>query len=279
MKKLLRLIIIVIIPIVVGYALVKFAGSDHPKLLQAGDLLLHLIGPILITVAVCGVFMAIVVGKKNSGGLNDEKEDEIDLTNNKAEDAVDDFSYDDKDSLKELKSTAKLFTNNYKNLSPKQKVISCILISIIMTVIVLVEIFIYFKITVGIIACMAAIVLLVLIAFIYGKTSERRSMKVDFDWIRESEILTGRVKLSMISSARSVGEGRYGKYRTPAEMLDVVYKVIIEYEDKDYTAFSKDLYEDGESVQFVIIGKNKASIKPREKSDEGESVASDGDTF
>lgn len=31
--------------------------------------------------------------------------------------------------------------------------------------------------------------------------------------------------------------------------------------------------EDGESVQFVIIGNNKASIKPREKSDEGECVA------
>lgn len=77
MKKFLRLIIIVIIPIVVGYALLKLAGSDHPKLFQTGDiLLLHLIGPILITAADCGVFMAIVVGKKNSGGLNEEKEDE-----------------------------------------------------------------------------------------------------------------------------------------------------------------------------------------------------------
>lgn len=149
--------------------------------------------------------------------------------------------------------------DNYKRASSKDKVLGWLFFAFLMIDFALILVFAFCRIMIGAIVCFCLFGGSIIAALIVTKAVEYRSMRVKLDPSEKQNVVGGTVVSCFVSSSTSTGG------RRTTHIVNVVYRVIVNVDGKDYTAYSDRFYETGEHVAVIIIGKRSASIVPIEE--------------
>ncbi|MDE6474975.1 MAG: hypothetical protein K2L70_07750 [Clostridia bacterium] len=262
MKKLFKLSFIILIPVVLGIALVRIGVSvGNPQISKVGELLLSLGVPITMFALIIIGLVLMITGKLNNNGEHSENDavSEAEREVNEIKDVNSSYGYESQ--IKQGEYFMRQTANNYKNATPLSKVLGWVFFGFIFGDFALIFVFLHFKQIIGVIICAFIFGATILISLIITKTLERRSIKAKVD-ISKSQMLCGEVKACLMSSATSTSGSRRN---STTRITGVTYRVLIDAEGKTYTAFSKKFYETGEPVVFAVIGKYSASIVDNDK--------------
>ena len=149
--------------------------------------------------------------------------------------------------------------DNYKRASSKDKVLGWLFFAFLMIDFALILVFAFCRIMIGAIVCFCLFGGSIIAALIVTKAVEYRSMRVKLDPSEKQNVVGGAVVSCFVSSSTSTGG------RRTTRIVNVVYRVVVNVDGKDYTAYSDSFYETGEHVAVIIIGKRSASIVPIEE--------------
>ena len=185
------------------------------------------------------------------GGYKEEKpQSEREKEYAQIEDINSSYGYSSK--IKEAEYISRHSANIYKNSSSKQKVLGGLFLGFLLTDFAMIMVFGFLNIWVGAIVCFClfggTILLAILITVIMQKISMSGAGK------KNGDALDGKVKLCAMSSSSSTGSEHTTRIKS------VVYKVTVEVEDREYSAYTKTFYETGDSVKIVPRGKHLATI-------------------
>ncbi|MDE7107680.1 MAG: hypothetical protein K2O39_05095 [Clostridiales bacterium] len=291
MKKLRLMSMLVFVPIVLGIGLL-IGGSltDNQTAASIGGWVLSAGIPITMFVLVVVGLVLMITGKldlsddkKSSDGVSpvgneqpDDDEDEwVDIGNDEDEpkDVVggeDSISGDEKkkeykqlsdintsrgydSKIKEAEYMARHTSDAYKNSSAKEKVFGWLFFGFLITDFFMIMVFAFIRIFVGAIVCFCLFGGTILLAILITVIRQKISMSWGMRKRKKREILDGVVKLCTVSSTTSTGS------RT-VRINKVVYKVVITAGENEYTAYTEDYHDKGESIKFWKIGRSLAMI-------------------
>ncbi len=260
MKKLIRLSLIALLPLVVGIVLM-FAGSSNEQVFDIGMKILTFGEPFVMFACVVIALIMMITGKL---GDDQDKTTITDADSNSTDSAsekeVEYGKLEDINTSRGFSSRIKSgmyimdhVAHNYENSSTKEKVFSWLFFGFLMTNFALILVFGFLQLLAGAITCFALFVGTILIALVVKVILEKTSKNIDMSKHSIQEIVSGKVKACLFSSSSSVGA------RT-TRVTNVTYRVIVVANDHEYTAYTNDFYETDQSVDIIILGKHRAFI-------------------
>ncbi|MDE6189733.1 MAG: hypothetical protein K2G37_05560 [Clostridia bacterium] len=189
---------------------------------------------------------------KELSSLGEESLDEKEKELSQIENINSSVDYDNR--MKQGEFIASHSAKIFQTYSKKQKILSTLFLIYLLTTFALIFVFGYFHIIPGVITCISLFAGTIIICMIVVKVSERLSMrKIDVN-SGKYEIVCGAVKNCFLSSTTSSG-GMRG-----TQITGVVYRVVVNANGKDYTAYSREFRTRGDIVMIAIIGKKRATI-------------------
>lgn len=259
MKKLFKLISIVLIPIIVGLILVIVGGkTDNDKVAYAGRIVLSVGIPVSMIISVVVGLVLIITGrgegKKNDNPL-DKSVSETEREYSEIEGVNSSYCYESR--LREAEYLSRHAAENYKKSTNKQKVLSGLFLGFLIADFALILVFAFLRMMVGVIVCFSVFAGTIIICFIVVKLTQKTSMLVKKSKIQKADILIGEVKACLLSSTASTGGTETGS-RT--RIVNVIYRVIVNVQGKEYVAYSDRFFETGDFVYIVLRGNHYASI-------------------
>ncbi len=286
MKKLLKMSLLVLVPLVSGLVLLFVGGyTENETFTEIGNLILKIGMPVTIFILVVVGLILMMTGRL--ADKNDYKTKKIDYKTNETDDLML-FSDNDEEieqngkspsnsaeeefsDLEEINSTyhydnykkygeymSRHSAANFKNSSTKEKILGLLFFAFLMVDFALILVFGFMQITAGAIACFCIFGGTIITVFIVKLILEKSSLDYNFK-NSDKKLIPGEVKACFLSSSRGFEDG----YKT-TRITKVVYKVIITADGEDYKAYSRKFYETGDSVQFAVIGKKRAAILEEE---------------
>lgn len=265
MRKLAKLSIIVLIPIVLGLVLNIVGGNtDNKQMAHIGQMILSYGVPVTMFLLVVIGLILMITGKgaddnssKNNepnGNQSDKQKSETEREYSQIADVNSSYRYTSR--LKQGDYIGRHAANNYKNSTFKEKILGWLFFGFLMTDFALIFLFGYLRNLTGVIICFSVFAGTIAIAIVTKVILERTSMRAKFDKSKDA-VLYGEVKACLLSSVSSVS-GAHSHSTT--RITGVVYRVIIIAQDSEYTAYSRNFYETGETVAFFTRGGNRATI-------------------
>lgn len=266
MKKLRIMALTVFIPLISGFVML-FADDENVS--RIGGLLLEIGVPVTMFLLVVIGLILIITGKID---LSDYRKTNSDTTPSETPtDAVPltdaererneinevNSSYHRQSQLRQGEYIARHAATNYRNASPKEKLFSWLFFGFLMTDFALILVFMFLRIFIGMYICFGLFGGTILLSFIVVKTKEKTSLNASKRKRKIREVLSGEVKFCTLSSSTSVGGS---SRRSTTRITGVTYRVIIESDGQEYVAYSKEFYNEGDTVRFGVIGKKSATI-------------------
>lgn len=259
MKKLSKLSLIVLIPLICGIALIVIGSyGGNEAVLRVGQAVLTFGMPItVISLVVIGLVM-MITGKLSD---SDDSDGVKPMSKKREQSDIQDVntSRGYKSRRKSGEYMARHVSNNYKYSTSKEKVLGWLFFGFLITDFLLIFVFGILKSIVGVIVCFSLFVGTILLSLIIKIIVEKISMRVKGDDLDDKEVFKGTVEACLMSSTTSTG----GRYTTRIEK--VVYRVLVDYDGEQYTAYSENYYEEGDEVFFVVRRKNLISIVDSDK--------------
>ncbi len=260
MKKLRILALIVFIPLISGFIML-FAGDETVS--RIGSLFLAIGVPVTMFLLVVVGLILIIIGKIDLSDYRKTDSDRLpsETMTDKEREAIDinevNSSYYRRSQLRQGEYIANHAANNYRNATPKQKLLGWLFFGFLMTDFALILVFMYLGIFTGMYICFGLFGGTILLSFIVVKVKEKISLSSAKRKSKIREVLSGEVKFCTLSSSTSVGgSGR----RSTTRITGVTYRVTIESDGTEYVAYSKRFYNKGEFIRFGVIGKHSAAI-------------------
>ena len=260
MKRLKKISLLIFIPIFIGIILsIIGAAIKNSIVSNIGYLILAIGVPAtgFVMVVVCLILMI-------TGKLEDNKpENDISLQNFSEKETEQaqiekintSYGYQSNDAQGEY--MMRHVSNNYKNSTPKEKLLGWLFFAFLMIDFALIPIFLFLKIYIGTYVCFGVFCGTIIISGIAVKIKQSLSIRGTTKLKPGQEIHNGKVKACLLSSTTNVGGS---ERRHTTRLVNVVYKIIIETPMEEYTAYSKRFYETGENVTFVKRSRKGASI-------------------
>lgn len=263
MKKLIKLSLIVLIPLITGFALVLIGGKNGDEnIIRIGEVVLSFGIPItMFSLVVIGLVL-MITGKlsdndgKLSGDQSKTKEEEY----SDIQDVNSSYGYESHRKSDEY--MARHLAHNYKNATPKQKVLGWLFFGFLMTDFFMILVFGMLHIIKGVVVCVCLFGGTIFVSLIVKVILEKTSMRVNLDKLNGKEAFNGVVTACLLSSTTSVGGS---KRRNTTHIIRVVYRVLIERDGEQYTAYYDKFYEEGDEVFFVIRHKSLVAIVDADK--------------
>ena len=276
MKKFMAFVYLIPFNFIFGLILIIIGASiKNEAVILAGEIFLGLVSPIYMVIIIVVGLVNIIKGNfeivdgtivstnKKKKEEEDTKEEEL----SKIKDINNSYGYENR--LKEAEYIGDHAANIYKNSSKKEKIFSWLFFGFLIANVILSLIFAFFNIVIGMIICFALFGGSILVALIVKTIAERISIhpKV-YRKSQDSKIVSGRIKKCFLSSTKGVGVGNphisSGRVST-VRIKKVVYRVTVTANNKDYTAYTEDFYEEGEVVAISLLGGKRAAIVDIEK--------------
>lgn len=262
MKKLTKLSLIVLIPLITGIALIVIGSSSgNENILRIGEAVLAFGMPITMVVLVVVGLVLMITGRLAD---KDKSDDEQPVTREQEMSDIRDVnaSRGYESHRKSDKFMMRHVSNNYKHATPKEKVLGWLFFGFLMTDFVLILVFAMLHVMVGALVCFCIFGGTILVSLIVKIIIERMSMRVKPAKLDDKETLKGVVTACLLSSTTSVG-GSERRYTT--HITGVVYRVVIDCDGQQYTAYSKEYYEEGDEVFFVVRHRTIVAIVDPDK--------------
>lgn len=266
MKKLYKLCFIIPIPFAIGLVLNLIGWhTKNMSLVKAGGILYSIVGPSVMFVLIAISLVLLMTGRL--GDDNNTKRKAISQKKREQADLDEVNSARGRESqIKQGEYIARHAAKNYRNALDKEKILGWLFFSFLMIDFALIMVFGFLNIWVGAIVCFSLFCGTILISFVVVKILETGLMRGK---PKKATVLHGNVKACLLSSTTSVG-GQHKNSTT--RITKVTYRVIITCDGKDYATYSHQFFEEGEAVDFRVIGKSHASIvgtPKEEKSSDG----------
>lgn len=272
MKKLRKMSLIVLIPIILGVGLTVIGGAVQNALIsKIGGMILSIGIPVTMFVLVVVGLILMITGKleDSSNDSYSDNEEVREADNNEVSEGEREFeeiqdinsSYGYESQIKQGEYMMRHTAGVYKNSTPKEKIFGWLFFAFLIIDFALAFVFLTKKIIIGFIVCFCIFAATILICLVVTKARERSSIKAKVD-ITKDKLLCGEVKACLMSSSTSVG-GAHSHSTT--RITGVTYRVVVEAEGNTYTGYSHRFYETGDPVVFAVIGKNRISILDNDK--------------
>ena len=263
MKKLYKLSLIIFVPFIAGLILSFVGGSVNENLAYAGRLIMSYGIPItMLIVFIIGMVLMITgrLGDNNKKSLVIEEHSEKEQEEEKIKDINSSYRYRSK--LKQGEYMSDHISKIYKNSTTKEKVLGWLFFAFLMIDFVLIFVFTYMRMLVGIIVCFSIFCGTILIAAIVKIILEKVSKNISKRKIEDKDILHGVVENCFFSSSTSVG-GAHSHSTT--RLTKVTYRVVISFNGEKFNAYSEEFFNTGDRVKFVQKGKKLATIIEKEE--------------
>lgn len=261
MKKLVKLSFIILIPLVAGIALVVLGGyTGDENIIRIGEAVLSIGLPTTMFLLVVIALVLMITGKLSDNDKTDDQPKTREQEHSDIQDVNSSRGYES-----HRKSDAYMIghvANNYKHASPKEKVLGWLFFGFLMTDFFMILVFLFIRNTTGVMVCFILFVGTILVSLIAKVIVEKISMRVNPDKLAGKEVFKGTVTACMLSSTTSVGGS---KRRHTTRIIGVVYRILIEREGEQYTAYSDKFYEEGDEVFFVVRHKKLVAIVDADK--------------
>ena len=267
MKK-YKLAVIIIIPLILllGLALTIYGVMKNETIAYAGMMVLLFVDPIVMFVLIVIGLVMVMTGKmqsKDEAGDDNPSESEKDREQRKRREINSTYNVENRKKISDYHM--RHIANNYeymkKHEKPKTNFLVWLFFGFLMTDFLLILIFAFLTLWIGVIVCFSLFVGTIMVAGIIKKILENRSMKVKiYTKSKMREILDGEVKASLFSSSVEAGSGSGVHSLGTSRIKQVVYTIKITANGKDYTAYSKTFYNVGDKVKIVLIGGKRAKI-------------------
>lgn len=246
MKIISRLSFLILIPIIVGLALV-LSGNNA--------------GSLVLAIGIPGTFLALLLlwfilpdSKKEKGIYHDELSEQDQIASRNIKESKYTQSNNVEQSKKGKEQLALNEINEARNVaeamkhaSPKGIAIGLIFFFLLVLDAILGTVFVIKHIFVGGIICAVAFAVAVITILTTALIREKK-------YKQSKKIVVGQVKSCFMSSMGSMKSGSTGR------VAQVVYTVIITSDGVDYTASSKLFYKSGDSVVIAIMSRKSAKI-------------------
>lgn len=261
MKKLTKLSLIVLIPLVLGIALVVIGGhNSDEKMIRIGEAVLSYGLPItMFSLVVIGLIL-MITGRTSDDKMNGEQ------PKTKEQEATDiadvNSSHGYESHRKSDEYMAGHLAENYRNSTPKEKVLGWLFFGFLMGSFALIFVFGALRNITGIIVCLGLFCGTIFISLIVKVILEQISMRVNLRKLDGKETFKGVVTACLLSSTTSTG-GSHRRHTT--RITGVVYRVNIEHDGQQYTAYSRNYYEQGEGVFFIVRHRSLVAIVDEDK--------------
>ncbi len=152
---------------------------------------------------------------------------------------------------------ARHVANNYRFAKDREKIFGWLFFGFLMTDFALIVVFAILNILIGSIVCFAIFGGTILISLIVKIILEQLSLRGGKPNADGSNVLNGVVLFCVFSSSTSTSGSR--RYHT-TRIIGVKYRLAIEADGKQYFAYTRDYFEEGEAVSFVIVKGKLVSV-------------------
>lgn len=282
MKRLVKLSLIILIPLISGFALVVAGGAlGNEDIIRIGELILLYGMPITMFLLVVIGLVLMITGKLSDSKKSDDQsnaQSDAQLDDNTETLAQRQQSKTKEDEISELRGVnssrgyesrrksdeymMRHVANNYKHATPKEKVLGWLFFGFLMTDFALIFVFGVIHNIAGVIVCLSLFAGTIFISLIVKIILEKTSMRVNSKKLDGKEAFKGTVTACLLSSTTSVGGP---KRRHTTRITGVVYRIVIERDGQQYTAYTDNYYEEGEEVFFVILRNSLVTIVDADK--------------
>ena len=263
MKKLQKLSLIVLIPLITGIALLLIGGSKGDEnIIRIGELIVSLGLPITMFLLVVIGLVLMITGRlsDNDSKLNGDKAKTKEEEISDIQDVNSSRGYESHRKSDEY--MAGHVAHNYKHATPKEKLLGWLFFGFLMTDFFLIFVFGALRYITGVIVCFCLFGGTILVSLIVKVIVEKISMRVNVDKLDGKEVFKGVVSACLLSSTTSTGGS---KRRHTTRITGVTYRVSIERDGKQYTAYTKSFYEEGDEVFFVVRCRSLVTIVDADK--------------
>ncbi len=262
MKKLIKISFLVPVPFILGLVLnIVGANIENETMISIGIILMSIGTPVLMFLLVVISLILMITGRL------EDKTPEEDLSEKEEYREIQEInsSYGYENNRRKDAYFINHIARNYKNATPKEKVLGWIFFGFLITDFALIMVFAFLNIFTGFLICFCVFGGTILIALIVKKILESISLSGKIKSNKKQEILHGVVKICLFSSSTSTGGSRRG---LTTRIRKIVYRVIIIANNKEYTAYTKDFYETGEKVDILVKGRYAKVLEKSEENKE-----------
>lgn len=256
MKKLIKLALIPVIPLVIALILQVIGSSiNNEQVFYIGKMILSIGMPVCLFLLVVIGLILYSTGKladKNSRKI--EAHTEADETK-QIEDINTSYGYESHRKSDEFMINHA--EENYKNSTLKEKFLGWTFLGFLMSDFALIFVFLYLRVYIGIYICFGVFAGTILLSAIIKIILEKTSINFKIKKNKNYDIVNGKVKYCVLSSVASSG---LSHRRSTTRVQSVTYKVKIEANGKEYIAYSKNYFEKESPVTIAIISSRRASI-------------------
>ena len=257
MRKLKLLSLIIAVPFITGVILtVVGMVTKNQSVLDVGLIIFEFVVPALMFILVVVSIILMITGKLSDKPKNPENEigdpfGTREKEHSDLEEINSTYGYENYELKNEymIEHTAQ----NYKHAKPKEKILGWLFFGFLITDFVMIVVFFMLGIMIGAIICFCLFGGTIILSLIILKILQSVSINYNPNKSANKKILDGEVKACLMSSSTETGG-------ITTRIHNVVYKVVVTSDNKDYTAYSKQFYEIGDKVTFAVIGKRRASI-------------------
>ena len=260
MKKLYKMSMLVLVPIIVGVAMLIIGGAtDNDTVTYIGSMVLSIgIPVVMFSLVVIGLIL-MMTGKLDKSEKDSESVSARDIEESEIE-GINSSAYGE-NMMRTGEYYSRHLSDNYKHASFKEKILGWLFFGFLMTDFALIMVFAFLHIMIGALVCFCLFGGTILISLIVKVIIEKMSMSVKINKYKNQKIAQGEVRACLLSSTSSVGTN----HRT--RINKVTYRVLVEVDGKTYNAYTRNLYEEGDTVTVVIRSKRLASILDEDQQD------------
>lgn len=264
MKKLYKLSLIVLIPLISGLVLVIVGNNGgNENIARIGRGILSIGLPVTMFLLVVIGIVLMITGKLSDKGGQDDGEPTPRTKEDEALDIADvNSSYGYESRRKSGEYMINRVADNYKNSSAKDKLLGWLFFGFLMVDFFLILVFAMLRNMTGTIVCFSIFGGTILIAIIAKIIVQKFSMRVSSDKLDGKEAFKGVVAACLLSSTTSTG-GTQRSHTT--RITKVVYRILIDRDGEQFVAYSDKFYEEGEEVFFVVRYKSLVAIVDADK--------------
>lgn len=264
MKKLTKLSLLIFIPFGIGLICVLcgiFTGNKF--LTDMGFIILSIGVPVCIFVLVVVGLILMITGRLGGSSYKSETpnstDSEASFGRNEEIDELNTInsSYGYESRIRSGEYHARHVANNYRFAKDREKIFCWLFFGFLMTDFALIVVFAILNIFIGSIVCFAIFGGTILISLIVKIILEQLSLRGGKPNADSSNVLNGVVLFCVFSSSTSTGGRR--RYHT-TRITGVKYRLAIEADGKQYFAYTREYFEEGEAVSFVIVKGKLVSV-------------------
>lgn len=287
MKKLAKLSLIVFVPLILGLVVNVIGGqSGNESAVKAGILILKIGVPVTMFVLVVVGLILMITGrltedKNGVGGSTDadvkpatptgEDLEKGETAAEKEEEKIEDInsSVGYESQLKAAEYQMEHVAENYRNSSRADKIKGWLFGGFLITDFALIMLFIFLQIPTGIFICLGIFAGTILISIIVVTILQKRGMTLSRRKGVEYVGCKGVVKACLLSSMST--RGGASRHST-TRVTNVVYRVIIDVDGREYTTYGRQFYDVGEKLDVTVRKDGKGTAVIEHKTPEEEAA-------